>query len=81
MWIVRLALTRPLTFIVLALLLPLLGALTIFGTPLRPGMPTDIFPEIRIPVIAVVFNYTGLPPDVPVRCFTVTTSTPFVAYS
>jgi multidrug efflux pump subunit AcrB len=63
MWIVRLALTRPLTFIVLALLLPLLGALAIFGTPLRPGMATDIFPDIRIPVIAVVFSYSGLPPD------------------
>ena len=60
MWIVRLALNRPYTFIVLALLLPLLGA---FGTPLRAGMPTDIFPDIRIPVIAVVYNYSGLPPE------------------
>src|SRR5262245_43476589 len=63
MWIVRIALTRPYTFIVLALLLPLLGALALFGTPLRPGMPTDIFPDIRIPVIAVVYNYSGLPPE------------------
>jgi multidrug efflux pump subunit AcrB len=63
MWIVEVALKRPYTFIVLALLLPLIGALTILGTPLRPGMPTDIFPDIRIPVIAVTFQYTGMPPD------------------
>ena len=55
--IVRIALTRPYTFIVLALLLLILGPLA----ALR--MPTDIFPAIRIPVIAVAFNYTGLPPD------------------
>jgi multidrug efflux pump subunit AcrB len=54
---------RPYTFIVLALLLPLIGALTIMGTPLRPGMPTDIFPDIKIPVIAVTFQYAGMPPD------------------
>src|SRR5215469_15584866 len=63
MWIIQVALRRPYTFIVLALLLPILGALVIFGTPLKPGMPTDIFPEIRIPIIAVTFNYTGMPPD------------------
>src|SRR5580692_4264066 len=63
MWIVQLALRRPYTFIVLALLLPLIGALTIMGTPLRPGMPTDIFPDIKIPVIAVTFQYAGMPPD------------------
>jgi multidrug efflux pump subunit AcrB len=63
MWIVEVALRRPYTFIVLALLLPLIGALTVMGTPLRPGMPTDIFPDIRIPVIAVTFQYTGMPPD------------------
>ncbi len=63
MWIVEVALKRPYTFIVLALLLPLLGALTVFGTPLRPGMPVDIFPDIAIPVIAVNFNYTGMSPD------------------
>src|ERR1700730_13838542 len=63
MWIVQVALRRPYTFIVLALLLPLIGALAIMGTPLRPGMPTDIFPDIRIPVIAVTFQYTGMPPD------------------
>jgi len=55
--IVRVALQRPYTFIVLALLLLILGPLTVFRTP------TDIFPDIRIPVIAVVWQYTGLPPD------------------
>jgi multidrug efflux pump subunit AcrB len=63
MWIVGVALRRPYTFIVLALLLPLIGALAILGTPLRPGMPTDIFPDIKIPVIAVTFQYTGMPSD------------------
>ena len=55
MWIVRLALQRPYTFIVLALLLPLIGALSIFGSPMRAGMPTDIFPDIPIPVFGVAF--------------------------
>jgi multidrug efflux pump subunit AcrB len=63
MWIVEVALRRPYTFIVLALLLPLFGALAILGTPLRPGMPTDIFPDISIPVIAVAYQYAGMPPD------------------
>lgn len=65
MWIVRVARQRPYTFIVLALLLPLVGPtlITIFGSPMRPGMPTDIFPDIEIPVAAVIFNYSGLPPD------------------
>ncbi|HEY6453751.1 MAG TPA: efflux RND transporter permease subunit [Steroidobacteraceae bacterium] len=63
MWIVEVALKRPYTFVVLALLLPLLGALTLFGTPLRPGMPVDIFPDIAIPIIAVNFNYAGMSPD------------------
>jgi multidrug efflux pump subunit AcrB len=63
MWIVEVALKRPYTFIVLAILIPILGGLAILGTPLRPGMPTDIFPDIRIPVIAVAFNYNGMPPD------------------
>jgi len=63
MWIIQVALRRPYTFIVLALLLPIIGALVLLGTPLRPGMPTDIFPEIRIPIIAVTYQYTGMPPD------------------
>ena len=41
MWIVRLALSRPYTFIVLAILLPLMGGLVLFGTPTRAGMATD----------------------------------------
>src|ERR1700757_3750262 len=63
MWIVEVALKRPYTFIVLALLIPLIGVLTIMGTPLRPGMPTDIFPDIKIPIIAVTFQYAGMAPD------------------
>ena len=55
--IVRVALRRPYTFVVMALLLLIVGPLTALRTP------TDIFPEIRIPVIAVAWNYTGLPPD------------------
>src|ERR1700744_5163316 len=57
MWIVRVALSRPYTFIVLALLLLIFGPLTLFRTP------TDIFPNIGIPVVSVVWNYTGLPPE------------------
>ncbi len=55
--IVRVALQRPYTFVVLALLLLIVGPLAALRTP------TDIFPEIRIPVIAVAWQYTGLPPD------------------
>ncbi|MBN3761753.1 efflux RND transporter permease subunit [Burkholderia sp. Ac-20365] len=55
--IVRLALTRPYTFIVLALLILVIGPLSMLRTP------TDIFPDIRIPVISVVWSYAGLQPD------------------
>ena len=55
--LVRIALTRPYTFVVLALLILIVGPLAALRTPI------DIFPEIRIPVIAVVWQYTGLPPD------------------
>jgi multidrug efflux pump subunit AcrB len=55
--IVRIALSRPYTFIVAALLILLLGTLA----ALR--MPVDIFPSINIPIIGVAFQYTGLPPD------------------
>ena len=58
MWIVRLALRRPYTFVVMAVLIAILGAFTIFFQ-----MPTDIFPEINIPVISVVFRYEGMPPQ------------------
>ena len=54
---VRVALRRPYTFVVLALMLVIIGPLAAMRTP------TDIFPDIRIPVIAVAWNYTGLPPD------------------
>jgi multidrug efflux pump subunit AcrB len=55
--LVRIALSRPYTFVVLALLILLAGPLAALRTP------TDIFPDIRIPVIGVVWQYTGLPPD------------------
>ncbi len=57
MWIVQIALRRPYTFIVLALLLLILGPLVIRRTP------TDIFPAIDIPVVSVVWSYSGLPAD------------------
>ena len=57
MWIVRLALRRPYTFVVMAMLIAILGVATILR------MPTDIFPDIDIPVISVVWNYSGLPPE------------------
>jgi multidrug efflux pump subunit AcrB len=57
MWLVRIALRRPYTFVVMALLIVIMGALTI------ARMPTDIFPDIDIPVISVVFNYGGLAPE------------------
>ncbi|MEH2563794.1 efflux RND transporter permease subunit [Bradyrhizobium sp. AZCC 2289] len=55
--LVRIALSRPYTFVVLALLLLIIGPLAALRTP------TDIFPDIRIPVIGVVWQYTGLAPD------------------
>jgi len=55
--LVRIALSRPYTFIVLALAILIIGPLSALRTP------TDIFPDIRIPVIGVVWSYTGLPPD------------------
>jgi len=54
MWIVKLALRRPYTFVVMALLVVILGILTIRDTP------KDIFPNIDIPVVSVVWTYTGL---------------------
>jgi multidrug efflux pump subunit AcrB len=55
--IVKLALRRPYTFIVMALLIMIFGVASALRTP------TDIFPNINIPVVSVVFSYTGLPPD------------------
>lgn len=57
MWFVRIALSRPYTFIVLALLLLILGVLAILRTP------KDIFPNIDIPVVSVVWSYNGMLPD------------------
>jgi CzcA family heavy metal efflux pump len=57
MWIVRLALSRPYTFIVIALMLLILGIVAIKRTP------TDILPNINIPIVSVIWQYTGLPPD------------------
>jgi multidrug efflux pump subunit AcrB len=54
MWIVRLALRRPYTFVVFALLILILGAYSIVS------MPVDIFPDINIPVVTIVWQYTGL---------------------
>ncbi|MCL5746217.1 MAG: efflux RND transporter permease subunit, partial [Acidobacteria bacterium] len=54
MWIVRLALRRPYTFVVAALLILVLGTLTI------RRMPTDIFPEIDIPIVTVIWSYPGV---------------------
>jgi CzcA family heavy metal efflux pump len=57
MWIVRIALDRPYTFVVLALLILILSPVVVLRTP------TDIFPSINIPVIAVAWQYTGLNPE------------------
>lgn len=57
MWIVRLALRRPYTFVVMAMLIVLGGIFSV------TRMPTDIFPEIDIPVVAVVWQYGGLPAE------------------
>src|SRR6202522_4551437 len=57
MWIVRVALDRPYTFIVLAVLILVLSPIMIFRTP------TDIFPNINIPVISVAWQFTGMNPE------------------
>ena len=57
MWIVRLALRRPYTFVVAAILILIVGIVAIVGTP------TDIFPNIDIPVVSVLFNYNGFSPE------------------
>src|SRR5882757_2734357 len=57
MWIVKIALQRPYTFIVLAILIFLLGVLAILRTA------ADIFPSINIPVVATIWGYTGLQPE------------------
>src|SRR5215472_10359518 len=57
MWIVRLALRRPFTFVVMATLIAILGVNSILV------MPVDIFPYIDIPVVSVVWTYPGVSPD------------------
>src|SRR5437868_12860498 len=57
MWIVQLALRRTYTFVVMAVLIAVLGFVSI------NRMSTDIFPEINIPVVSVVWQYTGMPAD------------------
>src|SRR3954471_19573521 len=57
MWIVQLALRRTYTFVVVALLIAVLGAVSIYR------MSTDIFPNIDIPVVSVVWQYAGMPAD------------------
>ena len=57
MWIVKLALRRPYTFVVMALLIAILGVASIVT------MPVDIFPYIDIPVVSIVWSYTGLTPE------------------
>src|SRR2546425_8067219 len=57
MWIVRLALRRPYTFVVMAILILIMGTLAILRTP------TDIFPNINIPVVSIIWNYNGLVPQ------------------
>jgi multidrug efflux pump subunit AcrB len=56
MWIVRLALRRPYTFVVMAILILAMGGLAILRTP------TDIFPNINVPVVSIIWNYNGLVP-------------------
>ena len=57
MWIVRLALRRPYTFIVTSILIAILGVVSIIRTPI------DIFPNIDIPVVGAVWQYGGLAPE------------------
>ena len=57
MWIVRLALRRPYTFVVMSVLIAVLGGISMFT------MQKDIFPYINIPVVSLVWQYTGLPPN------------------
>jgi len=64
MWIVRLALRKPYTFTVMAILILILGAVSFLS------MPEDIFPSIDIPVVSVIWSYTGLPPQEMERRFT-----------
>ena len=67
MWIVKLALRRPYTFVVMAILILVMGVISIVRTPV------DIFPNINIPVISIIWNYNGLvPKDMADRIISVT---------
>ena len=67
MWIVKLALRRPYTFVVMSILILVMGGVAIFRTP------TDIFPNINIPVVSIIWNYNGLvPKDISDRIVSVT---------
>src|SRR6201984_3741670 len=67
MWIVKLALRRPYTFVVMSILILVMGGVAIFRTP------TDIFPNINIPVVSIIWNYNGLvPKDMADRIVSVT---------
>jgi multidrug efflux pump subunit AcrB len=67
MWIVRLALRRPYTFVVVSILIVIMGGLAIVRTP------TDIYPNIDIPVVSIIWNYTGMiPEDISDRIVSVT---------
>jgi multidrug efflux pump subunit AcrB len=67
MWIVRLALRRPYTFVVMAILILVMGLISISRTPI------DIFPNIDIPVVSIIWNYSGLvPKDMNDRIISVT---------
>jgi multidrug efflux pump subunit AcrB len=57
MWIVRLALRRPYTFVVMSVLIAILGGIAVYT------MPTDIFPNIDIPVVSLVWSYAGISPE------------------
>src|ERR1022692_2303577 len=57
MWIVQLALRRPYTFVIMAMLIVIMGGLAVVR------MPTDIFPEIDIPVVSVIWQYSGVSPE------------------
>ncbi|MEH1770645.1 efflux RND transporter permease subunit [Nostoc sp.] len=57
MWIVKLALRRPYTFVITSILVFVLGVVTI------TRMATDIFPEINIPVVSVIWSYSGVSPE------------------
>jgi multidrug efflux pump subunit AcrB len=57
MWIVRLALRRPYTFVVMAIIILIVGIMAIVRTP------TNIFPNIDIPVVSIIWNYNGLVPE------------------